>query len=182
VHATDANGLVTVAQLQPIFVSFTLPQDVAHKIREEQAKAPLTVQAYGGDRSTLLSVGKLTLIDNTIDQTTGTIHLKATFANADERLWPGEFVDVRVIISIRKGVPTVPSQTVQQGPEGQYTYVIKQDGTVERRAVDVAAVQDGIAVISKGLKPGERVVVDGQYRLIEGARVRVEQEATGASG
>ena len=130
------------------------------------------MRAYGGDDKTLLAEGKLTVIDNAIDQTTGTIHLKARFDNQDERLWPGEFVNVRLILSVRKGVATVPSQTVQDGPDGHYAYVIKPDDTVERRAVEVAAIQDGIAVITKGLSPGERVVVDGQYRLTNGARVK----------
>ncbi|HEX6442455.1 MAG TPA: efflux RND transporter periplasmic adaptor subunit [Stellaceae bacterium] len=172
VHANDPGGLVTIAQLKPIFISFTLPQNQTHKVRERQAKGPLEVLAYGDDNKTLLSRGKLTLIDNTIDQTTGTIHLKATYDNADERLWPGEFVNVRVVLNIRQGVPTVPAQTVQDGPNGQYAYVIKDDETVERRDVEVAVVQDGIAVISKGLSPGEKVVVEGQYRLTQGARVR----------
>ncbi len=182
VHASDTTGLVTVAQLKPIFVSFTLPQDEAHKLRERQVIAPLEVQAYGDDDKTLLSTGKLTLIDNAIDPATGTIHLKAAFANADERLWPGEFVNVTVVLSVRKGVPTVPAQTVQEGPEGHYAYVIKKDDTVERRAVEVAAIQNGIAVIAKGLSPGEKVVVGGQYRLTEGARVRIEPPRTGAAG
>lgn len=182
VRATDAAGLVTVAQLKPIFVSFTLAQDKANKVRERQAKAPLEVQAYGDDNKTLLATGKLTLIDNAIDQTTGTIRLKASFANDDERLWPGEFVNVRVVLNVRKGVPTVPAQTVQDGPSGQYAYVIKSDNTVERREVEVAAVQDGIAVITKGLSPGEQVVVEGQYRLTEGARVRVSAPKPGVTG
>ena len=181
VHAADPNGLVTIAQLKPIFVSFTLPQEDAHKIREQQAKAPLEVKAFGGDSKTLLAGGHLTLIDNAIDQATGTIRLKAEFANADERLWPGEFVNVQVVLSVRKGVPTVPAQTVQEGPEGHYAYVIKSDNTVERRTVEIAAQQEGIAVVSKGLSPGERVVVDGQYRLTEGARVRAVP-TPGASG
>jgi membrane fusion protein, multidrug efflux system len=184
VHATDTTGLVTIAQMRPIFVSFTLPQDTIHKIREEQAKSPLAVDAYGDDAKTLLGKGRLTLVDNSVDQTTGTIHLKAAFPNPDERLWPGEFVNLRVVLMMRKNVPTVPSQTVQQGPEGQYAYVINQNDTVDRRPVEVAAVQDGIAVVSKGLRPGERVVVDGQYRLTEGARVRIEKQpqAGGAAG
>src|SRR5712691_7127543 len=107
VRATDAAGLVTITQLKPIFVSFTLAQDNIDQIREHQAKAPLEVRAYSGDAKTLLGDGKLTLIDNAIDQTTGTIRLKASFANDDERLWPGEFVNVRVILSVRNGVPTV---------------------------------------------------------------------------
>jgi len=142
----------------------------------------LAVQAYGSDNVTLLSEGKLTVIDNAVDQTTGTIHLKATFANADERLWPGEFVNVRLILNMHKGAPTVPQQTVQVGPNGYYAYVIKPDDTVERRAVEVGSIQDGIAVINKGLSAGDKVVVDGQYRLTEGARVRIAQPQPGASG
>ena len=106
-----------------------------------------------------------------IDQATGTIHLKARFDNDDERLWPGEFVSLRVVLAIRRGVTTVPQQTVQQGPNGHYAYVVKPDNTVERRAVEVASIQDGIAVVTKGLAANERVVVDGQFRLTEGARV-----------
>jgi multidrug efflux system membrane fusion protein len=173
VRASDATGLVTITQLKPIFVSFTLAQDNIDDIREHQAKAPLVVRAYSGDGKTLLGEGKLTLIDNVIDQTTGTIRLKATFANDDERLWPGRFVNVRVVLRVRKEVPTVPAQTVQDGPTGHYAYVIKSDDTVERREVEVAAVQDGIAVVTKGLAPGDKVVVEGQYRLTQGARVRV---------
>ena len=182
VRATDATGLVTVSQLKPIFVSFTVPQEHLHKIHEKQAGGDLTVLAYGGDNKTQLSEGKLTVIDNAIDQPTGTIRLKGTFANTDERLWPGEFVNVRLILSVHKGAPTVPAQTVQDGPNGRYAYVIKEDNTVERRTVEVSAVQDGIAVITKGLSIGDRVVVDGQYRLTNGARVKVEAAAKGAAG
>jgi multidrug efflux system membrane fusion protein len=182
VRATDAAGLVTIAKLKPILVSFTMAQDKAHKIREKQAKAPLEVQAYGDDNKTLLATGQLTLIDNAIDQATGTIRLKATFTNDDERLWPGEFVNVRLVLQMRKGVATVPAQTVQDGPTGHYAYVIKSDDTVERRAVEVAAVQDGIAVVAKGLSPGEKVVVEGQYRLTQGARVKLSAPSRGAAG
>lgn len=182
VRASDAAGLVTITQLKPIFVSFTLAQEHIDEIREQQAKAPLAVRAARGDQKRSLGDGKLTLIDNAIDQATGTIRLKATFANDDERLWPGEFVNVRVILAVRKGVPTVPAQTVQDGPTGHYAYVIKSDDTVERRAVEIAAVQDGIAVVTKGLSPGEKIVVDGQYRLTEGARVRLSAPIKGAAG
>ena len=174
VHANDNTALVTITELKPIFVSFTLPQDTLDEIRQEQQKAPLAVRAYSSDGTTLLSVGKLTLIDNSIDQSTGTIHLKARFDNLDERLWPGEFVSLRVILKMRPQVATVPAQTVQEGPDGHFAYIIKPDNTVERRTVDVAAIQDGIAVVTKGLSPGERVVVEGQYRLTQGARVRIQ--------
>jgi multidrug efflux system membrane fusion protein len=181
VRATDAAGLVTIAQLHPIFVSFTLPQEWAHKVRERQAREPLAVQAYGDDNKTLLATGKLTLIDNAIEQTTGTIRLKATFDNAGERLWPGQFVNARVVLNVRRGVPTVPAQSVMDGPNGKFAYVIKQDGTAERREIAVTAVQDGVAVIEKGLSPGEKIVVEGQYRLTNGARVKVEGNSA-ASG
>jgi multidrug efflux system membrane fusion protein len=174
VRATDAAGLVTITQVRPIFVSFTVPQEWAHKVRERQSREPLTVQAYGDDNNTLLAAGKVTLVDNAIDQATGTIRLKATFDNADERLWPGEFANVRVILNVRRGVPTVPAQSVMDGPTGKFSYVIKEDGTVERREVGIAVVQGGIAVVEKGLSPGEKIVVEGQYRLTNGARVRVE--------
>jgi membrane fusion protein, multidrug efflux system len=183
VHATDNTALVTITELRPIFVSFTLPQDTLDELRQEQLKGPLVVRAYSSDGSKLLSEGKLTLIDNSIDQTTGTIHLKARFDNQDERLWPGEFVSLRVILRMRPNVATVPAQTVQEGPDGNYAYIIKPDDTVERRNVDVAAVQDGLAVVTKGLSPGERVVVDGQYRLTEGARVKIlPPRASSAAG
>jgi multidrug efflux system membrane fusion protein len=181
VHATDNTPLVMITEVKPIFVSFTLPQDDFDDLREGQSKAPLGVYAYSGDGKKQLAEGKLTLIDNTIDQTTGTIHLKARFDNEDERLWPGEFVSLRVVLSTRQNVATVPSQTVQDGPDGHYAYVIKPDNTVERRAVEVASIQDGIAVVTKGLTPGERVVVDGQYRLTNGARVN-PQASAGAAG
>jgi multidrug efflux system membrane fusion protein len=182
VHAADANGLVTICQMKPIFVSFTLAQENLDAIRDAQAKGALDVKAYSGDGKKALSDGKLTLIDNSIDQSTGTAHLKATFANADERLWPGEFVNLRLILSTRQGVATVPQQTVQVGPNGYYAYIIKADNTVERRPVEVASMQDGLAIISKGLTVGEKVVVDGQYRLTDGARVKITEAPPGASG
>ena len=173
VRATDAAGLVTIAQLKPIFVSFTLPQEHLHKMREKQAKAPLEVLAYGDDNKTPLADGKLTLIDNVIDQATGTIRLKATFDNADERLWPGEFVNVRLVVNMRKGVPTVPAQTVQDGPNGHTPMssrtTTRSSGALSRSPRCRTASRSS----RKGLSPGEKVVVEGQYRLTNGARVRI---------
>jgi len=177
VHANDNTPLVMITEIKPIFVSFTLPQDNFDDIRENHTKAPLVVYAYSGDGKKQLAEGKLTLIDNTIDQGTGTIRLKARFDNDDERLWPGEFVSLRVVLSTRQNVATVPSQTVQDGPDGHYAYVIKPDNTVERRAVEVASIQDGMAVVTRGLTAGERIVVDGQYRLTNGARVNAAAPA-----
>jgi len=183
VHANDNTPLVMITEFKPIFVSFTLPQETLDDVHENNKQAPLVVRAFSGDGKKQLAEGKLTLIDNMIDQATGTIHLKARFDNENERLWPGEFVSLRVILSMRRGVATVPQQTVQQGPNGHYAYVIKPDNTVERRAVEVASIQDGIAVITKGLAENERVVVDGQFRLTEGARVNpTAAAAQGAAG
>ncbi|HVC59765.1 MAG TPA: efflux RND transporter periplasmic adaptor subunit [Acetobacteraceae bacterium] len=179
-HANDNTPLVTIAQLRPIFVSFTLPQNTLDEIRQYQKQAPLEATALSGDGKTRLAGGRLTFIDNTIDQTTGTIHLKAEFANQNERLWPGEFVNVRLVLRVRRDVATVPSQTVQQGPNGDFAYVISKNDTVERRPIEVVAIQDGVAVVGKGLTPGERVVVEGQYRLTDGARVRLRP--AGAAG
>lgn len=171
VRATDNTALVTITQLQPIFVSFTLPQRYLDDIRQNQSKAPLVVDAISGDGKRPLAQGELTLIDNTINQSTGTIFLKATFANQDDQLWPGEFVNVRVVLSMRHEVPTVPAQAVQQGSDGYFVYVVRAGDTVERRAITVDAIQDDLAIVTEGLTPGEQVVVSGQYRLIDGVRI-----------
>jgi multidrug efflux system membrane fusion protein len=171
VQASQGATLVTIAQIKPIYVSFTVPQEFLEQIRQNDANQQLDVVAYASDDKTLLSSGKLTLIDNTIDVSTGTIHLKATFANTDERLWPGEFVSARLVLSTRENAVTVPAQTVQQGPNGAYVYIINPDETVTRRNVMVASTQDGRAVIAQGLEAGQHVVVDGQYRLTEGAKI-----------
>jgi multidrug efflux system membrane fusion protein len=173
VRASDGKPLVTIAQLRPIFVSFTLPQQNFDEIRQHQTQAPLTVVIFSGNDTRELARAQLTMIDNSIDAATGTIHLKAQFANYSEQLWPGEFVNVRVILSVRHSVPTVSSQAVQEGPDGYLVYVLEPGDTVHRRSVQVAAIQDGIAAITEGLQPGERVVIDGQFRLTNGARVKV---------
>jgi membrane fusion protein, multidrug efflux system len=183
VHANDNTPLVMITELRPIFVSFTLPQETLDDVQQHNKQAPLVVRAFSGDGKKQFAEGKLTLIDNMIDQATGTIHLKARFDNQDERLWPGEFVSLRVVLTTRRGVATVPQQTVQQGPNGHYAYVIKPDNTVERRTVEIASIQDGIAVVTKGLTAGERIVVDGQFRLTDGARVNpTAAAAPGAAG
>ncbi|HUA56195.1 MAG TPA: efflux RND transporter periplasmic adaptor subunit [Candidatus Sulfotelmatobacter sp.] len=171
VHAGDAGGIVVITQLQPISVIFTLPQDVLDDVHEEMAKGQLKVIANKRDESSVIDEGTLALIDNQIDQTTGTIRLKATFPNLKNALWPGEFVSARLMLGVRRGVVTVPAQVVQRGPSGTYAYVIKPDDTVEMHDIKVLQIRDGIAVISTGLTAGERVVVDGQYKLRPGVRV-----------
>ncbi len=175
VQATQATNLVTITQLKPIFVTFTVPQDTLDQIRRNQAIAPLTVIAYASDNKTILSQGKLTLINNQVDTTTGTVQMKATFDNADERLWPGEFINARLIVSTKKDAVTVPSQAIMQGPDGAYAYIIKPDNTVDRQDVQIGLTQDGIATIEKGLTADQNIVVEGQYRLTKGSTVKVSQ-------
>jgi membrane fusion protein, multidrug efflux system len=176
--ATNQNTtLVTITQIKPIFVNFTVPQYANHNLRKNQANHPLTVIAYSADDSYKLAEGELTLIDNQIEAQTGTLRLKATFANTDEQLWPGEFVNVRLELSMRKAAVTVPQRVVMQGANGAYAYVIKPDNTAERRVIEIESTQDGYTVISKGIAVGEKVVLDGQYRLSNGSPVRIDQPA-----
>jgi multidrug efflux system membrane fusion protein len=177
VQANQNTTLVTITQIKPIFVNFTVPQFANHNLRKNQAKQPLTVIAYSADDSYKLAEGELTLIDNQIEAQTGTLRLKATFANTDEQLWPGEFVNVRLELSMRKDAVTVPQRVVMQGANGAYAYVIKPDNTAERRVIEIESTQDGYTVISKGLTVGEKVVLDGQYRLSNGSPVRIDQPA-----
>lgn len=172
VHAADANGLVVIAQLKPISLVFTLPEQTLGQIQKEAAPGDITILAVDRDNSTVLGEGKLAVIDNQIDTTTGTIRLKATFPNDDLRLWPGQFVNARLLLNVRKGGLVVPASVVQRGPEGSYAFVIKPDQTVEVRPVKVAQIEKGEALIDDGLKPNERVVVDGQYKLQVGSHVK----------
>lgn len=174
VQASTGTPLVSITQIKPIFVSFTLPATELDAIRQNQATHKLDVEAYGQDDKTLLAKGALTFIDNHVNTSTGTIALEGTFANASERLWPGEFVNTHLILAVRHNAVTVPVATVMAGPNGDYVYVIRPDDTVVRRPVQVASRQDGLAVIAKGLKAGEKVVVAGQYRLADNVKVRIE--------
>ncbi|HJT06010.1 MAG TPA: efflux RND transporter periplasmic adaptor subunit [Stellaceae bacterium] len=181
VHAADNTSLVSITQLKPIFVTFTAPQDQFGRIRKSAAAGPVEVQAISADDQTQLASGKLTLIDNQVDPATGTIRLKGTFDNADETLWPGEFVNTRLVVGIDKGAVTVAARALQRGPNGEYLFVIKPDMTVEIRNVEVAQVENGIAAIGKGLSAGEQVVVDGQYRLDQGSKVNPQTPTADAS-
>ncbi|HTE79216.1 MAG TPA: efflux RND transporter periplasmic adaptor subunit, partial [Reyranella sp.] len=178
VQASQNTALVTITRTRPIFVNFTVPQDQTDTIRTNQAVAPLVVIAYSSDEKTELGRGKVTLIENQIDAATGTLKIKATFENTDERLWPSQFVSVRLVLSTRKDAVTVPQRTVMQGASDSFVYVVKADNTVERRTVEIASSQDGVAVIGKGLDAGDKMVIDGQYRLTNGAKIKVETPKT----
>ena len=173
VQASQATGLVSINQIKPIYVNFTVPQDVNDDVRRNQAQDALTVIAYGSNEAELAR-GTLSVIDNQIDTTTGTLRLKASFANDDERLWPGQFVNVRLLLSMRSGTVTVPQRAAMQAASGYFCFVVRADGTAERRVIELAGVQDGVAVIARGVAAGENVVIDGQFRLTDGARVRVQ--------
>jgi len=173
IHPTDPNGLVVVTQVEPISLIFTLPQLELPKILEEMAKGPLTVIAFSQDDKIKLDEGKLRLVNNQILQTTGTAQLKAEFANTAHRLWPGQLVNVRLLIDTRKDGLTIPAAAVQQGQNGSYVYVIAPGETAELRPVTVTQISQGEALIDTGLKANETVVVDGQYRLQAGSPVQI---------
>ncbi|HEY6453047.1 MAG TPA: efflux RND transporter periplasmic adaptor subunit [Steroidobacteraceae bacterium] len=172
VHATDTAGIVVVTQMQPISVVSTLPEDDLSVVSEALAAGAVRVTAFSRDDQTQLDTGVLSLIDNQIDPTTATMRLKSTFPNEHNSLWPGQFVNVRVLAKQQKDVLTVPSAAIQHGPEGVFTYVVKPDSTVEVRPVTVGEETDGVMVVNKGLAAGERVVISNQYRLEPGVHVR----------
>jgi multidrug efflux system membrane fusion protein len=172
IHPTDPNGLVDVTQIQPISLIFSLPQTDFAKIQAQMAKGTLTVLAYSQDNKVELDRGTLELIDNQIVQTTGTIRLRAKFPNAKHQLWPGELVNALLLLDTRHNGATIAASAIQQGPKDSYVYVIGSDGTVQMRSVTVAQISQGQALIDSGLKGGENVVVDGQYRLQPGTLVQ----------
>jgi membrane fusion protein, multidrug efflux system len=172
IHPTDPNGLVVVTQIEPISLLFTLPQTDLPAIQQQMSKGQMKVIAYSQDNKVKLGEGSLLLVNNEIAQTTGTIQLKAEFPNHDHHLWPGQLVNARLLLEMRKDALTVAGSAVQNGQNGSYVYVVAPDQTATLRPVHVAQISDGQALIDQGLKPGDVVVVDGQYRLKEGSTVR----------
>ena len=170
VHAGDQIGLVVITQLNPISVVFTLPQRNLADIIDAMGNGTLAVFAYDQENRTRLGEGKLELVDNQIDQATGSLRLKATFQNDGHRLWPGQFVNAWLQLGVSRG-PVVPDAVVQSGPDGTYAFAIRDDNTIEVRPLRIAASHLGQSLIASGLAPGDRVVVDGQYRIRPGLRV-----------
>jgi membrane fusion protein, multidrug efflux system len=175
VHAADTNGIVLVTQIQPIAVVFTLPEKDLPRVTAAMAAGPVAVTAQSHDGQTELDRGTVLLIDNQIDRATGTLRLKVTFPNEHDTLWPGQFVNIRLLLTTDRNVLTVPPAAVQRGPDGLYAYVVKPDDTVEMRVLKVATDTDAVSVIDDGLAEGERVVTAGQYRLEPGARVQTTE-------
>jgi len=169
----DTTGIVTITQLQPIAALFTLPQQNIAAVTRAMARGPVTVEALAADGETALDRGKLDVIDNQVDQTTGTVKLKATFPNAELSLWPGQFTNVRAAVDMLKDVVTVPGAAVQQGPDGPFVYVVKDDSTVAQRAVGITRQDAELAAIGSGLEDGDKIVTTGFTRLRDGQKVEV---------
>jgi len=178
---TSDTSLLTINQIQPIYVSFTVPQQQLPAINRYMAEGKLKVEALPAGE-TKPEVGVVTFTDNAVDPTTGTIRLKATFDNSGKRLWPGQFVNVALTLATQADAIVVPAQAVQTGPQGTYVFVVKADSTVENRTVGVARTQGSETIIAKGLEKGESVVTDGQARLVAGAKVEVRRPGGAATG
>ena len=173
VHASDQNAIAILTQTQPTAVMFTLPAQTLDDVRDAMTKGSVEVAAYDRDNVRLLSKGTLATIDNLIDQSTATYRLKAMFANEDEKLWPGEFVNARLLLEIRKDAVVIPATAVQRGPHGLFTWVVKPDNTVEPRPITTVTATDTSTIVTSGVNDGERVVTDGQYKLQTNAPVSI---------
>jgi multidrug efflux system membrane fusion protein len=182
VHASDARPIASLVLTQPSAVLFTLPMQVLDDLRDAMARGPVEVAAYDQNNRRLLSTGKLLLIDNAIDQATATIRLKAMFDNADERLWPGEFVNARVSLDTRRNVIAVPTTVVQRGPQGLFAWLVNADNVVEPRKIELGPASGDLTVINTGLAEGDRVVTDGQYKLQANARVTITSSSIATNG
>jgi multidrug efflux system membrane fusion protein len=171
VHASDTTGIVVVTQMQPISVVFTLPEGMLEQVQQAEAKGTVSVTAIAQDGKTVLDNGKLTVVDNQIDATTGTMRLKAVFPNVHNKLWPGQFVNARVLTAQQHDVITIPTEAVQTGPDGPFAYVVNSDTTVEARPLQLGEQSGDMTVVLSGLSEGERVVTTNQFRLEPGAKV-----------
>jgi multidrug efflux system membrane fusion protein len=171
VNASTQTGIVTIAQIEPIAVVFTAPEEQLPSINEEQSKQPLKVTALTTDGKKTLSDGSLAVVNNQVDTTSGTIRLKAVFDNKDHRLWPGQSVSTRLLVTTLKDATVAPDEAVQHGTDGLYAFAVNADNKAELRKLKVAQSVDGRTLIEDGLKPGERVIVAGQYKVQPGSVV-----------
>jgi multidrug efflux system membrane fusion protein len=176
VRATDTTGIVTINQIHPIFASFALPAESLPQLRAQLKGSDVIVTALSRDGQMLAS-GVLAVIDNQINPATGTINYKAKFDNGDDALWPGQFVNLRIQLAIRRNVIAVPVTAVQQGPDGPYAFVVGDDRIVQKRPLKVGASNKTTAIIDDGLQAGEQIVTDGQYRIQAGSKVEVAAQS-----
>jgi multidrug efflux system membrane fusion protein len=173
IKANDTPALVNINQVEPIYVTFTVPQQYLAEVKKYASAGALPVEAVipNDDRP---AVGKLSFIDNQVDATTGTIKLKGVFENRDRRLWPGQFVDAYLKLKTQANAVVIPSQAIQNGQQGTFVFVIKDDGTVEARTITTGQTEQGEIIVQKGLAAGERIVTDGQLRLLPGSKVQIK--------
>jgi multidrug efflux system membrane fusion protein len=179
VHAADPNGLVVITQLHPIAVVFTLPEDNLPSVAQHMHKGALETDAYSRDDQTKLAMGKLLTIDNQIDPSTGTGKLKAIFENTERALWPNQFVNVHLLLEVRKNALVVPAAAIQRGPQGTYVYTVKPDKTADMRKVTIGFSEGNLTTLASGLQPGELVVTDGQDKLQPGSKVDIRSGGQG---
>jgi multidrug efflux system membrane fusion protein len=182
VHASDQGSLATLVLTRPSAVMFTLPARSLDDVRDAMARGPVEVTAYDQDNRKALATGKLLLVDNLIDQTTATIRLKAMFPNDDEKLWPGEFVNARVLVETRTNAVVVPSSAIQRGPDGLFIWTVAANDVGEPRKIEVGPRTEKLTIITSGLNGGERIITDGQYKLQRGAPVTYTAPATAGAG
>jgi multidrug efflux system membrane fusion protein len=173
VHASDSAPIATLTLTKPAAVLFTLSARSLNEVRDAMARGPVEVTAFSQDNSRVLSKGTLLLIDNFVDQASATMRLKAIFSNEDERLWPGDFVNARVSLEVRRDVVTIPSVAIQRGPNGIFAWVVTPMDTVEVRNITSGPTTGDQTIINSGVTEGERVVVDGQYKLRPNSQVTV---------
>jgi multidrug efflux system membrane fusion protein len=176
VHASDPAAIATLTLTRPAAVLFTLSSRDLNDVRDAMARGPVEVTAFNQDNTRALSTGTLLLIDNFVDQASATMRLKAMFANEDDKLWPGDFVNARVLIDVKKGVLAIPSPAIQRGPDGVFTWVVRPDGVAEARPIKVGPASGDQTIVTSGLSEGERVVVNGQYKLRPGSRVTTDEQ------
>ena len=181
VRANDATPLVVINQVAPIYVTFGVPDTQFAELKRYMARGSLRVQAHPSDSNNAPSAGRLTFVDNAVDQSTGTIAVRATFPNDDRRLWPGQFVNVTVILDTDPSALVVPSSAVQDSQKGAVIFVVGADNTVTVRPIQLARAAGNETVVAGGVKPGEMVVTDGQIRLTEGSKVTLRGPAPAAA-
>jgi len=182
VRASDAGSIATLTRTQPIAVMFTLPAGSLDDVRDAMGRGDVEVTAFDQNNRRALSTGKLLLIDNQIDQTTATIRLKAMFENQDERLWPGEFVNARLLIETRTAALAIPSSAVQRGPQGLFAWVVSPQNIAQTRKIEVGPTAGDLTIVASGLAEGERVVTDGQYKLQREVPVTITAPAPSPAG
>jgi len=179
---SNDTSLVVINQVTPIYVDFSVPENDLAQVKQHQARGRLRVLAYPSGNKSQASTGRLSFINNAVDSNTGTIELKGTFANRDRRLWPGQFVNVVLDLTVQQNATVVPTQAVQTGQQGQYVYVVKSDDTVALHPVTVGNTLEGYTIVKKGVQPGETVVTNGQLRLYPGAKVSMKEESASEQG